>query len=320
VPLPESIPKGALADAETHCTICGSRDSRVVLHGCGDQLAGVPGDWEIRQCRLCSARFTSPRRAEGELLQYYPSHYHVFQPVTPARNGILGMAIRRCAMLPYTLRFGDPDWSTEPFGSRRMLDVGCGTGHILKRLSARGWETFGIDLSPIAVASARRAVPSARIETATLATFHPDHKFALISMQHVLEHLPDPVDALRRCHELLEPGGRLWVGVPNVDSFEARLFGRRWVGLDIPRHLTHFSQSTLVQLLDRCGFKTIRIRPAMFASFVSESLALALPTTVGRRLLGSIAGRMLYFASVFPASVSYLLGNRPVLEILCQRR
>ena len=223
-------------------------------------------------------------------------------------------------MAPYTLRFGDPDWSVAPQGSGRYLDVGCGAGELLKRMSVTGWKCTGIDISPTAVAAALQAVPSASIEVATLTTFEPESPFALISMQHVLEHLPDPAESVTRCRALLEPGGLLVVGVPNIESFEARVFGERWIGLDIPRHLSHFSPSTLSALVERSGFDVLRLRPAMFASSLSESLALALPGRAGRWLLGSRIGRLLYFASVFPASLSYLLGNAPVLEMLCRRR
>lgn len=271
-------------------------------------------------CQQCGLTFTSPRVAESELLHFYPSNYHVYQRDAPIRANPFGALLRRLAMLPYTMRFGNPDWLVEPFGNRRFLDVGCGAGELLKRIGESGWHCSGIDISPTAVAAARRALPTATVEVATLTTFKPDAPFALISLQHVLEHLPDPLESLVRCRTLLQPGGLLVVGVPNIESVEARLFGRRWIGLDIPRHLTHFTPATLTRLVERSGFEVLRLRPAMFASSLSESLALSLPGGAGRRLLGSTFGRLLYFASVFPASLSYLFGNAAVLELLCRRR
>lgn len=302
------------------CTLCGSDDASVLIQACGDILLGVPGQWDVLLCSNCGATFTAPRPPESELLDYYPPQYHVYHPNAPVRGSIAGAAIRRIAMFPYTARYGDPDWRIPPFGSRRMLDVGCGTGAMLRRMAALGWRPFGIDLSPVAIEMARQTVPDATLELGTLTNFEPKERFALISVQHVLEHLPDPSQALNRCHELLEPGGQLLVSVPNIDSFEARLFGRKWVGLDIPRHLTHFSRSTLTRTLHQSGFEELHVRPALFASFLSESVSLVLPRGIGRRLLGSTMGRLLYFASVFPASLSYVFGNAPVLEVLCRRR
>lgn len=305
--------------ADLICPGCGSTGAAMRLRGCRDLLMNVPGEWNILACNRCGLTFSSPRVEESDLLRYYPSNYHVYHPPTPVRGRPLGAAVRRLAMAPYSLRFGDPDWGPAPFGSGRFLDVGCGAGGLLKRMAGLGWHCSGIDISPTAVAVARQAVPAAHVEKATLATFEPDRLFALISMQHVLEHVPDPVATLARCRQLLEPGGALLVSVPNIESFEAWAFGRRWIGLDIPRHLTHFSRVTLTALLERSGFDVVWVRPAMFASSLIESALLSLPRRASRRLLGSRAGRGLYFASVFPASVSYLFGNAPVLEVLSRR-
>lgn len=303
----------------TPCPGCGCVDVMSQLCGCRDLLMNVPGEWTILQCQECGLKFTVPRPDESKLLAYYPSHYHVYHPSAPIRDSVVGSAFRRLAMLPYTLRFGEPDWAVAPFGNGRFLDVGCGAGALLRHMAALGWRCAGIDLSPTAVAVARRSVPSAGVEEATLNTFESETTFALISMHHVLEHLPDPVGGLRRCRQLLEVEGQLIISVPNIDSFEARMFGRRWIGLDIPRHLTHFSRSTLISLLERSGFEITQVRPAMFASSLSESAALSLPRRGRQRLIGSKAARLLYFASVFPASISYAFGNQPVLQVLCRR-
>jgi SAM-dependent methyltransferase len=279
----------------------------------------VPGEWDIMSCNRCGLTFSSPRAEESDLLPYYPSSYHVYHPAAPIRTSPVGAAIRQLAMAPYSLRFGDPDWGAAPFGNGRFLDIGCGAGGMLRRMRALGWQCAGIDISPTAVAAARQAVPAAHIEEATLASFEPNTRFALISMQHVLEHMPDPIATLSRCRQLLEPDGALLVSVPNIESFEARAFGRLWIGLDIPRHLTHFSRATLIPLIERRGFEVVSIRPAMFASSLSESAALSLPRRLGRRLLGSKIGRALYFASVLPAAISYVCGNEPVLEVLARR-
>ena len=306
-------------DSIRTCPGCGSAEAALRQGGCRDLLMEVPGEWNVMDCARCHLTFTAPRPDESDLLQYYPSNYHVYHPAAPVRSGTAGAILRRLAMAPYWLRFGDPDLIVAPFGSGRFLDVGCGAGALLKRMADAGWRCAGIDVSPTAVAVTRQAVPDAVVQEATLATFEPEAPFALITMHHVLEHLPDPVAGLARCRQLLEPGGQLLVSVPNIDSLEARIFSRRWIGLDIPRHLTHFSRSTLTELLERSGFQIVNARPAMCASFLSESTLLSFPRRVRRRLLGSKTGRLLYFLLVLPASISYLLGNDPVLEVLSRR-
>ena len=110
-------------------------------------------------------------------------------------------------------------------------------------------------------------------------------------MFHVLEHLIDPGMALAYARELLLPGGSLILQVPNAASYQARLFGARWYGLDVPRHLINFTPKSLALLLDRAGFKyqlvqrfSLRDNPAAMAS----SLAIGLDP-IGRRVRGKRA-------------------------------
>jgi len=83
--------------------------------------------------------------------------------------------------------------------------------------------------------------------------------FDVVTLFHVLEHLPDPGTALLVVRSLLRAEGVLVAQVPNVDSYQARLFGRRWYGLDVPRHVVNFTAQSLARLLARCGFENDRI-------------------------------------------------------------
>jgi SAM-dependent methyltransferase len=98
-------------------------------------------------------------------------------------------------------------------------------------------------------------------------------------MFHVLEHVYDPAEYLQRAHELLAPGGRLIVQVPNASSWQFLLMGENWNGLDVPRHLTNFRQKDLEALLEKCGFEvmarkhfSLRDNPAGLATSLAPSL------------------------------------------------
>ncbi len=134
-------------------------------------------------------------------------------------------------------------------------------------------------------------------------------------MWHVLEHLPDPAAAIARAAELLRPGGRLLVSVPNVDSLQARLGGERWFHLDLPRHLFHFGPRSLSAMVERAGLQVARI-----GHFYPEMEVIGLVQTVLNRV--GIERDLLYrFAKRDPrvafgppvyASLALALGAMPV--------
>jgi SAM-dependent methyltransferase len=128
--------------------------------------------------------------------------------------------------------------------------------------SALGWQVAGVEVDEAAAAKARRF--GGRVHAGDLleAPFAPA-EFDLITALHVLEHVPDPVAAVRRMLGWLAPGGLLVVEVPNAGGLGARLFGRAWSGLELPRHLSHFTPATLEQVVTRAGeWRGAGIRPS----------------------------------------------------------
>jgi SAM-dependent methyltransferase len=122
----------------------------------------------------------------------------------------------------------------------------------------RGFRVVGLDLSPEAAAVAWRyqQVPAVAGDL-EYAPFRPG-SFAGITMSHVLEHLPDPRAYLAAAHRLLQPDGRLVVHVPNASSLQFRLLGRRWNGIDVPRHLFDYRKQDVFRLLESMGFELMR--------------------------------------------------------------
>ena len=298
------------------CPVCESTDLRLFRAACRDRLHETPGTWDVLRCGACGIRFTDHRLPDEEMLVHYPAAYNVPAPQRPIRESLAGKIIRGAAIWPYWLTYGNPDRLPAPFGNRRALDIGCGPGNDLRRLSARGWEAHGLDFNADVVQQARSRAPDAFVHHGTLDNFQASGRFAYIALHHALEHVRQPQNVLRRCHALLENGGVLSVSVPNIDSFEAHLFRTRWRGLDIPRHLVHFSRSTLARLVRQQGFRVTMVRPALFASSLSESVLLALPMGIKRRAFRSTRiRRALYYLAMFPACMSYVAGNHPVIEL-----
>jgi len=141
----------------------------------------------------------------------------------------------------------------------RILDVGCGRGNFLEVMAARGFDVYGTEFSAVSAQRARMLFPDRIFLGEHATTELAEQQFDLITLWHVIEHLRDPYGTVCRLHKLLKPEGRLVLAQPNIDSWQARLGGAVWFHLDIPRHLYHFSPTTLAALLDQAGFRVERV-------------------------------------------------------------
>ncbi len=157
-----------------------------------------------------------------------------------------------------------------------MLDVGAGDGALLDALRARGRSAVGLERPAGAGAGAgagdgpgHASLPVEGVGSPRQANGRPDLRlveideidepFAAVVFWHALEHLRSPAEYLERAGALLEPGGVLIVAVPNAASVQARAFGERWLGLDLPRHLVHLPLPALVARLRDLGLTVERV-------------------------------------------------------------
>ena len=256
---------------------------------CPDRREWLPGLFDVVRCTGCGLVQTNPRPTPAAIATYYPEKYGPYAPVgeRDAARPVLRL-VRALVHAPYVLRYGavDPRPAPPEVGAR-VLDIGCAVGRSLAEFAALGWEVWGIEASSQAAEAARRrlGVPGERIFVgrAEEADFPPE-SFDLVTAAHVIEHLHDPKAVLSRARSWLREGGMLQVSVPNVASLESRLFGRLWFGLDLPRHLYHFSPRTLRALLEECGFQVERIVPEYQASSLSGSVANAIQALGRRRM------------------------------------
>jgi SAM-dependent methyltransferase len=154
----------------------------------------------------------------------------------------------------------------------RLLDVGCGHGFLVHEASAQGFDAFGIEPS-LDAATYARDVLGVDVRSTTLEALPPDEQFDVVVLTDVLEHIADPVEALRKCARLVAPGGVLCVGTPDPTAAIARLFGRRWWSY-IPGHAVLLPRRTLHELLAGLGL------------VVSTDTALARTFTLGYWLAG----------------------------------
>jgi len=243
------------------CDLCGSED-RVPLFSGPDRLIGLAGTFSYVRCAQCGLIYQYPRLPWTRLAAHYNGDYSAHTPLLQDEPSPLRRAVKRYGVLK--LR-----WYVERFqGQGRLLDVGCGTGHFLEEMQRSGrWELTGLEPTHGAAAYARERLGIPVLEKTLEEAAFPPASLDVITLWNVLEHLASPMQALRRTWDWLRPGGYLILAIPNVESLSRRLFGRYWVGWDLPRHLYAFPRRTLQRMFERSGFRALDRRCFLITYF-----------------------------------------------------
>ncbi len=293
--------------AEPGCTACGSRESRVRFATTDRLYRTTEKTFQIVECLGCGLLRLSPQPLPLELAAYYPRNYW-FDPEESAASR-MEERYRRLVLRDH-VRFVARALR-ESGESGPVLDVGCGGGLFLGMLRESGYRVIGLDLSVQAAGLAwtRHRVPAITGELAA-APIAPA-SCAAVTMFHVLEHVPRPQAYLAAAHGLLGPSGRLIVQVPNRASWQFALLGRRWNGVDAPRHLHLFRGADIERMLDAAGFQVLRRKyfslrdnPAGLATSIARSLdpmarrIRQLPESGAKRLTKDLAYLALALAAV----------------------
>lgn len=150
-----------------------------------------------------------------------------------------------------------------------LLDIGAGTGDFLSEAKNQNWQITGIEPNDKAKAI---AVSKGVCFAASLETLE-NHTFDVITMWHVLEHVPDLEKQIQELKRLLKPSGTLIIAVPNFKSFDAQHYGKFWAAYDVPRHLWHFSKISIEKLFLSEKMQLIKVLPMVFDSFYVSLLS-----------------------------------------------
>ncbi|MBA4276780.1 class I SAM-dependent methyltransferase [Flavobacterium sp.] len=151
----------------------------------------------------------------------------------------------------------------------KILDIGAGTGEFLSVAKNDGWKTIGVEPSDRAKSIAKNKGISFVEATSEL----EDHSFDLISMWHVLEHVPDLDKQIKELKRLLKPTGTLIIAVPNFKSYDASYYGKFWAAYDVPIHFWHFSKTAIKLLFEKEAMKLEKVLPMKFDSFYVSLLS-----------------------------------------------
>lgn len=258
---------------KSKCIACGGTGA--VLHPhMQDHLFGVKGKWALIKCKNCGLVWLDPKPMPHEIHRFYDTyHTHGKSEYISSFMVKISMTILFSSALKPIQRFRKFSYSMIPpfreVGNRslmwlpakpggKLLDVGCGNGIFLKRMHKFGWDVSGVEPDSKAAQQAMINLKSDKIVIGNIENSgFEDNTFDAITMNHVVEHLLDPVDTLKNCFRILKPNGLLVVATPNAESLGARHFKNLWRGWEPPRHIHIFSPRSLKLVAEQAGFHIV---------------------------------------------------------------
>lgn len=151
----------------------------------------------------------------------------------------------------------------------QLLDIGAGTGDFLVAAKKDGWQTLGIEPNK----NAKTLAENKGVNFADQLEVISDDSFDVITMWHVLEHVPNLEYQLKQLKRICKPGGIVIIAVPNYKSFDAQYYKEFWAAYDVPRHLWHFSKNGIQKLFAQQNFQLVKMKPMWFDSFYVSLLS-----------------------------------------------
>jgi SAM-dependent methyltransferase len=210
--------------------------------------------FHLVDCPSCGARTTNPRPDQHSISAYYNSPDYISHTNTAQslQDRLYQLARKNALRTKHKLIH-----RIRPNG--RLLDIGCGTGEFLGYMKSRGYLTQGIEVD---LRARKQAIANHNLDVVpNLDALPAQEQFQVVTMWHVLEHVPDPKRTLKKIYSLLADRGLLVIAVPDRDSWDAEHYGPDWAAYDVPRHLNHFRRADVHKLLHEHGFSMIRTAP-----------------------------------------------------------
>lgn len=246
------------------CPVCSSKSLTIELNVKDYFLSKE--NFNISKCTQCSFLFTNPRPLEKNIGNYYKSEEYISHSNkgTTLINYVYKLA-------RYITLSGKLKLINSITDDKTILDYGCGTGDFLNSCKKNQWKINGFEPEK----SARDIASEVnQIEIfSTLNQLDSIKKINLITLWHVLEHIPNLNSTLNKLTSKLEDAGTILIAVPNYKSYDAHLYKQHWAAYDVPRHLYHFSQETMTLLLNNHGLKINNIIPMKLDSFYVSLLS-----------------------------------------------
>jgi 2-polyprenyl-3-methyl-5-hydroxy-6-metoxy-1,4-benzoquinol methylase len=209
--------------------------------------------------------FTFPQPVEEKLATYYESEDYISH--TDGKRSLFEKAYQfvKNIALKRKLKLINELQSSKGL----LLDIGTGTGDFLSQAKQNGWQIIGVEPNEKARNIALQKGVTYIGHTSEL----EDHSVDVVTMWHVLEHVPDVNAQIKELKRLLKPAGTIVIAVPNFNSYDANYYGKFWAAYDVPRHLWHFSRLSIEKLFEREKLQLLETRPMFFDSFYVSLLS-----------------------------------------------
>lgn len=211
---------------------------------------------------------TTPQPSLEKLPDYYKSEDYISH--TNAKRNLFEKAYHqiRTISLKRKLKLINSFYSED----KTLLDIGCGTGDFLKTAQNGQWRVFGVEPNEAARTIANKNTNNNVFSTEQLSKFE-SQSFDVITLWHVLEHLPNLDEQVAVFKRLLKPKGTLVIAVPNYKSHDAIFYKNFWAAYDVPRHLWHFSQTAIKIVFKKQQMKVVETHPMVFDAFYVSLLS-----------------------------------------------
>ena len=247
------------------CPICNTT-SFLPFISCKDYTVSRE-TFNIVSCQGCNFKFTNPRPNENELGKYYKSEEYISHSNT--NKGLINSLYQ--TVRKYTL-LKKLQLISKYYKTGNILDIGCGTGEFLNICKKAKWNVLGIEPDENA---RKMAIENYGVDVKDENSLNhlSETSFDIISMWHVLEHVPKLNERMMEVKKLLKNNGLIIIAVPNCDSLDAKIYKNTWAAYDVPRHLYHFTPNDMEKLSLKHGLKIIRILPMVFDAFYVAMLS-----------------------------------------------
>jgi len=274
------------------CGYCGNSSFSPLVSGVTDRLGEVKGEFSFVRCTRCESAWLDPLPEPDQLASFYPKIYGLGKEVDK-RSTITSLM----SALELALWFGPVYNRNARILSKRcdeqgdLLEVGCGSGYQAASFKRRGFNVTAVDFAEKTGEwmMAKHGIQAHSCDVSQIPEVLADSQFDAVTASHVIEHMLDPGEFIKILSGRLRSGGEVFLTMPLVDSFQARIFGKHWGAFrEAPRHVNMPSKRGLSALFEKAGLESIVLKPdhvyyVAGSAFASLSSSLSMTSSYGAK-------------------------------------